>query len=207
MAPGRTGTPVSVRYAASRWRSTRPLGSICASPASRAPPPGGQPRALAPSHDQANRRDLGDTPPWRATRPPGALESQFHGARHEKDMAPDLVSQRPSKSPSFTRETNTCHSARLSVTYPPSLSAELRIRIDSPRVPISTQAPPSHRPPVCHVGSCADLPPITIPRVRREQDFAFEASINNPHLSIACSSLVRMRSKGLVCVNINEGRR
>lgn len=78
-------------------------------------------------------------------------------------MVSDLVSQRPSKSPSFSPVTNARHSSRLSFTTGPAGFAELRISTDSPRAAISTHAPVSHCFPVRQAGSPAILPPITIP--------------------------------------------
>jgi hypothetical protein len=78
-------------------------------------------------------------------------------------MASDQASQRPSKSPFFTRATNSRHFSLLSVTYMPSPCAELRTKTDSPKVPISTHAPLSQRVAARHIGSSTDAPPTTPP--------------------------------------------
>jgi hypothetical protein len=113
-------------------------------------------------------------------------------------MACDLAGHRPSKSPSLTPATNIRHSARLRATHIPSGSAELRIRMDSPKVPISTQAPLSHRLAIRHVGSSTDLPPITSPMRLSGCKTYFEASMKFQALSIYCSKLLPVRNQWLM---------
>ena len=98
-------------------------------------------------------------------------------------IASDQAGQRPSKSPSFIPATNSRHSSRPSVTYMPSASPVLRTRTNSPRVPISTHSPPSHRLAARHAGPSPDLLPITSPYSHQAARSLFETSMGFPQLS------------------------
>src|SRR6266568_6030714 len=112
--------------------------------------------------------------------------------RASNDMAPDLARQRPSKSPSFTPATNSCHSPRLIVRRASSRSTELRIKILFPKIPISTHWPLSHRLALRHVGSFADSSSTATPRVARKREHLRQNTDFPPvsTLGDACSAWV-----------------